>query len=71
MLAIMFFFSFFFQYYEMSYGLNIEMHKQVCIFVLVFGFIDVFCVLGKIKGRESCVQTVVSTQQNSNGVSSF
>lgn len=23
-------FFFFFQYYEMSYGLNIEMHKQVC-----------------------------------------
>lgn len=26
-----------FQYYEMSYGLNIEMHKQVCtIMLLIF-----------------------------------
>lgn len=27
---------FFFQYYEMSYGLNVEMHKQVNNFHLTF-----------------------------------
>lgn len=27
--------SFFFQYYEMSYGLNIEMHKQVMVLFLL------------------------------------
>lgn len=26
------------QYYEMSYGLNVEMHKQVCNLVLMFSF---------------------------------
>lgn len=25
-----------FQYYEMSYGLNVEMHKQVCKIFLTF-----------------------------------
>lgn len=27
-------YTFSFQYYEMSYGLNVEMHKQVCIILI-------------------------------------
>lgn len=29
-----------FQYYEMSYGLNVEMHKQVCT-IIIFNMIYV------------------------------
>jgi len=32
---------FLFQYYEMSYGLNIEMHKQVGTFIFLFFFSSV------------------------------
>lgn len=33
------------QYYEMSYGLNIEMHKQVrkTLFIMIFTLSDCFC----------------------------
>lgn len=59
MLAIIYFFSFSLQYYEMSYGLNIEMHKQVCIifFLIVFNSIDISVCQGKIKGRERSITT--------------
>lgn len=33
-----------FQYYEMSYGLNVEMHKQVCTLLLLLFDCDILYV---------------------------
>lgn len=51
-----------FQYYEMSYGLNIEMHKQVCTMMFLILFSSV--VFHRVRGCQTQEEPLVSCELN-------